>query len=56
MDVLGAKLRVAGDAVLDSDSWMPQVAVGVEVKRTDADTLKPVLDALGAAPGASTGT
>ena len=48
MDVIGAKLRVAGDAVLDSDRWMPQVAVGVEVKRTDADTLKPVLDALGA--------
>jgi hypothetical protein len=48
MDVLGAKVRVAGDAVLESDRWMPQVAVGVEVKRTDADTLKPVLDALGA--------
>lgn len=48
MDVIGAKLRVAGDAVLDSDSWMPQVAVGVEVKRTDADALKPTLQALGA--------
>src|SRR6195952_962379 len=32
MDVVGAKVRVAGDAVLESDSWMPQVAVGVEVK------------------------
>ena len=48
LDVFGAKLRVAGDAVLDSDSWMPQVAVGVEIKRTDADTLKPLLAALGA--------
>ena len=48
LDVLGAKVRVAGDAVLESDRWMPQVAVGVEVKRADADTLKPVLDALGA--------
>jgi hypothetical protein len=48
MDVIGAKLRVAGDAVLDSDSWMPQVAVGVEVKKTDADSLKPTLQALGA--------
>ena len=48
LDVLGAKVRLAGDAVLESDRWMPQVAVGVEVKRADADTLKPVLDALGA--------
>jgi len=49
MDTLGAKLRVAGDAILDSDRWMPQVAVGVEVKRTDADGLAPTLHALGAA-------
>ena len=28
-DILGAKVRVAGDAVLDSDSLMPQIAVGV---------------------------
>ncbi|MBC7663887.1 MAG: DUF3034 family protein [Caulobacter sp.] len=48
LDVLGAKVRLAGDAVLESDRWMPQVALGVEVKRADADTLKPVLDALGA--------
>jgi hypothetical protein len=48
MDVFGAKLRLAGDAVLDSDSWMPQVAVGVEAKRTDADALRPTLLALGA--------
>ncbi len=48
MDVLGAKLRVAGDAVLDSDTWMPQVAIGAEVKHTDADGLKPALQALGA--------
>ena len=48
MDVLGAKLRVAGDAILDSDTWMPQVAVGVEVKRSDAGALKPTLQALGA--------
>jgi len=48
LDVVGAKLRVAGDALLDSDSWMPQVAVGVEAKRSDADGLKPALQALGA--------
>lgn len=49
MNVLGAKLRVAGDAVLDSDSPMPQVAVGVLHKRTDAGALEPTLTgALGA--------
>ena len=29
-DILGAKLRVAGDAVLDSDSLMPQIALGAQ--------------------------
>ncbi len=48
MNVFGAKLRLLGDAVLDSDSWVPQVAAGVEVKQTDADALKPTLQALGA--------
>ena len=46
MSVLGAKLRVAGDAVLDSDSWMPQIALGMEYKNTDAGTIRPVLDFL----------
>lgn len=48
MDVLGAKARLLGDAVLDSDGWMPQVAAGVEWKQTDADGLEPTLLALGA--------
>ena len=48
MDMLGAKVRVLGDAVLDSDSWVPQVAAGVEVKDTYAGGLKPTLQALGA--------
>lgn len=49
MDVIGAKLRLAGDAVLDSDSPMPQVALGVLHKRTDAGALAPTLTgALGA--------
>jgi len=46
--VLGAKLRLAGDAILDSDTWMPQVAAGVEMKQTDAGALEPTLQALGA--------
>ncbi|WP_416760276.1 DUF3034 family protein [Roseateles sp. So40a] len=46
--ILGAKLRLGGDAVLDADTWMPQVALGVEVKRLDAGGLAPTLDVLGA--------
>jgi len=51
MDVAGAKLRLLGDAILDSDTWVPQVAAGVEFKRTDAGALKPTLQALGAKTG-----
>jgi hypothetical protein len=48
-DIVGAKLRLAGDAVLDSDSWMPQVAVGLLHKRSDSGVLEPTLTgALGA--------
>lgn len=32
LDVLGAKLRLFGDAVYDQDRWMPQVAVGIQLK------------------------
>lgn len=46
--VFGAKLRLAGDAVLDSDTWMPQLALGVERKTLDAGGLAPTLAALGA--------
>ncbi|WP_236698362.1 DUF3034 family protein [Xylophilus sp. Leaf220] len=31
-DIAGAKLRLLGDAVLDSDTWMPQVSAGVQAK------------------------
>ncbi len=48
MDVLGLKLRVAGDAILDSDNWMPQIAVGLQYKDVDARSARPVLDFLGA--------
>jgi hypothetical protein len=47
-DIVGVKWRVAGDAVVDSDSAMPQIAVGAEVKSTDAAGLAPTLSALGA--------
>ncbi len=48
MDIFGAKLRVAGDAVLNSDNWMPQIAVGLQHKRVHAGSMEPVLTALGA--------
>ncbi|MYM29367.1 DUF3034 family protein [Duganella sp. CY15W] len=32
-DILGLKLKVAGDAVYEQDSWMPQVAIGIMYKR-----------------------
>ncbi|MGL4312453.1 MAG: DUF3034 family protein [Sphingomonas sp.] len=32
-DVFGAKLRVLGDAVYGQDSWLPQIAIGVQHKR-----------------------
>ena len=47
-DILGAKVRVAGDAVLDSDSLMPQIAVGVQFKRLQSSGLDSTLNALGA--------
>ena len=46
--IAGAKLRVAGDAVLDSDTWMPQLAVGVQAKSLQDSGLSPTLGALGA--------
>ena len=47
MDVLGLKVKVAGDAILDSDTWMPQIAVGLEYKSVDAGSLGSVLNFLG---------
>ncbi len=46
--IVGAKLRIAGDAVLNSDTLMPQVAVGVQIKNLNAGGLAPTLAALGA--------
>ena len=47
-DIVGAKVRVAGDAVLDSDSLMPQIAVGVQFKHLQSSGLDGTLSALGA--------
>ena len=47
MDIVGLKVRVAGDAILDSDTPVPQVAVGLEYKRTRPGSIGSVLDFLG---------
>jgi hypothetical protein len=49
-DVVGAKIRLAGDAVFAPDRWLPQVSLGAEWKRT-LD-----FDAIPAAVGASSGS
>ncbi len=48
MDVLGLKFKVAGDAVLDSDTLMPQIAVGLEYKKVDPGSIGSVLKFLDA--------
>jgi hypothetical protein len=50
-DIVGIKVRVFGDAVLDSDRARPQVAIGLQHKRNDRGAL---LAALGARDDAGT--
>jgi hypothetical protein len=45
MDVLGAKVKVLGDAVYDQDSWLPQISLGTQFKAADRHA---VLAAIGA--------
>ncbi len=42
-DIAGVKIKVAGDAVLDSDNWMPQIAVGLQYKKTKPGAFGPTL-------------
>lgn len=50
LDTFGAKLRLAGDVVY-GDTWLPQIAVGVEHKRSSDGAL---VRALGAAEASGT--
>lgn len=50
-DTYGLKVKIAGDAVLEQDSWMPQVAVGVQYKRNNQGGL---LSAIGAKSASGT--
>jgi hypothetical protein len=45
-DIFSAKLRVAGDAIFDPRSWMPQIAIGVQYKKNrDFDFVPKLLGA-----------
>lgn len=44
-DIIGVKVRVIGDAVLDQDRWLPQISVGMQYKKNDRNA---VLQAIGA--------
>ena len=48
-DILGIKVRVAGDAVFDADTWLPQIALGAQWKHTL--DFEQIPRALGAARG-----
>lgn len=49
MDIVGVKMRIAGDTVLDTDRWMPQVALGIESKRLNpGDAIGGVLNSVNA--------
>lgn len=50
-NIFGVKLRVAGDAVLEQDSWLPQIAIGAQYKRNDQSA---VLHAIGARSASGT--
>jgi len=34
-DTFGVKVKLAGDAVLEQDSWLPQISVGAQYKKND---------------------
>lgn len=50
-NIIGVKVRIAGSVVLDQDSWLPQIAVGVQRKKNNQGA---VLEAIGAKHDAGT--
>ena len=44
-NIIGLKVKLAGDAVLEQDSWLPQLSVGAQFKKNDRGA---VLEAIGA--------
>jgi len=50
-NIFGVKVRLFGDAVLDQDTWMPQVAAGIQFKHNEEGG---VLKAIGASSNSGT--
>ena len=50
-DVLGVKLKLIGDAVLNQDTWLPQISLGIQHKRNGEGDL---LAAIGASRDSDT--
>ncbi len=44
-DIIGAKVRLLGDAVYTQDSWLPQISAGVQYKNASEDDLVRALGA-----------
>lgn len=51
MDTIGLKVRLFGDAVLDQDTWVPQVAAGIQFKHNEQGD---ILKAIGATSNSGT--
>jgi hypothetical protein len=47
-NIYGVKVKLSGNAILDQDTWAPQMAVGALYKDLDAGGLAPTLATLGA--------
>ncbi|HEY3637064.1 MAG TPA: DUF3034 family protein [Rhizomicrobium sp.] len=50
-DVLGAKVKLVGDAVYDQDTFLPQISAGIQYKHNDKDWL---ISAIGGKSGDGT--
>ena len=50
-DIFGMKVRLFGDAVLDQDTWLPQLAAGIQFKHNEQGD---VVNAVGAASNSGT--
>lgn len=50
-DIFGVKTRILGDAILDQDTWIPQVSVGVQFKHNEQGA---VVEAIGARSNSGT--
>lgn len=50
-DIFGVKVRLLGDVVLDQDTWVPQVAAGIQFKHNEQGD---IVNAVGAASNSGT--